>query len=328
MNFIPIGIGAGLASALLVAVVTQGTGLALMLFLLAPVPVLVAALGWDHRAGLVAALTGGLAIAVLAAPLAGLSFALATALPAWWLAYLALLGRPREDGSIEWYPLGNLLAWIAGTAALTYLAAAILPDFNFASYEAASREAAEAVLRLQTGTPEGADIPPFGDIPAQDVVERLAAATPVFAAQGFTIILTLYVWMSAKIVSASGRLARPWPFIPATLMPRGAMLVLAGAALAAALLDGFIGVIGLALTGGLVMAFGIQGLAAIHEMTLGRSGRMLILILTYVLILLSQGLVLLGLIFFGIADTAFGIRQRMRAARNGPRGPLPPNRTQ
>jgi hypothetical protein len=321
MNFVAIGAGAGLVSALLIAVVTRGTGLALVLFLLAPIPVLIASLGWDHRAGLVAALTGAIATAIVASPLGGLSFALATALPAWWLAYLAMLGRTHQDGSVEWYPTGNLLAWIAGMAALSYVIAAVIPDFDFQAYQAMSREAAELVLRVQTGTPEGAVIPPFGDIAAETVIERLAAATPIFAAQGFTIVLILYLWVSAKVVSTSGRLVRPWPYIPATQMPRNTLLVLAVAALAATIAGGFVGVLGLALTGAFIMAFGIQGLAALHDMTRGRSGRMFILILAYLLIFLSQGLVLLALVLFGIADSALSIRQRMGARINGPKGP-------
>ena len=55
MNFSLVGAGAGLVSALLFAVVAKATPLALLLFLLAPLPVLIVALGWDHRAGLVAA---------------------------------------------------------------------------------------------------------------------------------------------------------------------------------------------------------------------------------------------------------------------------------
>src|SRR3712207_5193797 len=118
MNFVATGIGAGLVSALLTAVVIKATPLAAVLYLLAPIPVLIVSLGWNHRSGLVAAAVGGLAIAVFLSPLSGVAFALVTGLPAWWLAYLALLGRPNPDGSMEWYPLGRLLAWIAGTAAL------------------------------------------------------------------------------------------------------------------------------------------------------------------------------------------------------------------
>ena len=56
-----IGVVAGLVSALLIGVIVKATPLALILYLLAPLPILIVALGWSHRAGLVAAATGTLA---------------------------------------------------------------------------------------------------------------------------------------------------------------------------------------------------------------------------------------------------------------------------
>src|SRR5215218_9887174 len=120
-SLLAIGFGAGLASALLFAVVVTGSSLALLLSLVAPLPILIAALGWNHRAGLVATLAGAGAVALAFRPTAGLAYALGWALPAWWLAYLTLLARPQSDGAPEWYPLGRLLLWIAATAALVTL---------------------------------------------------------------------------------------------------------------------------------------------------------------------------------------------------------------
>lgn len=314
-QFLPIGVGAGLVSALLAAVVTQGTAFALLLYMFAPVPILVAALGWDHRAGLVGALVGGLALAIALSPVSGLGFALGSALPAWWLAYLALLGRQAPDGTTEWYPLGRLLVWVAGISALTYLVAAAVPEFDYAVYEARVREATEMLLRVQTGTPEGVPLPPVGDATGADLAATLAGVAPLFAAQGFTLLLVLYLWLGAKIVAISGRLARPWPFIPGTMMPQTAVLALLGSALAAALLGGFVGLFALAFAGALGMAFGLQGLAAIHHVTIGRQGRTLILIGTYLLIFFSQGLVLAALMLVGIADSALGLRERYLASR-------------
>jgi hypothetical protein len=68
MNFVATGIGAGLVSALLWAVVLKATPLAEVLYLLAPIPVLIVSLGWNHRSGLIAALVGGLAIAAFVSP--------------------------------------------------------------------------------------------------------------------------------------------------------------------------------------------------------------------------------------------------------------------
>ena len=53
-----VGLGAGAASALLFASVTSGVILSIFLFYLAPLPIMIAAQGWSHWAGLVAAVTG------------------------------------------------------------------------------------------------------------------------------------------------------------------------------------------------------------------------------------------------------------------------------
>jgi uncharacterized BrkB/YihY/UPF0761 family membrane protein len=83
-------------------------------------------------------------------------------------------------------------------------------------------------------------------------------------------------------------------------------------------------VFALALSGAMMMAFGMQGLAAIHDVTQGRSGRGFILGFLYLLIFLSQGLVLFALMLFGVADSALDLRERMRAPKNGPK--WPPNK--
>ncbi len=325
MTFIAPGILAGLASAILISLIGFGTGLAVMLYLLAPLPVIIVTLAFDHRSGLVAGVIGAVAVAMLQGGLvSGLGYLITTALPAWWLAYLALLGRPGPSGYTEWYPLGRLLAWIAGTGALTFFGSIVLPGFDFETYRENTRQMAEMVLRAQTGTPESAPVPNIGEVPGDELAARLAGALPIFAGQGFTIILTFYMWIGARIVSASGRLLRPWPQISRTIMPREALYTLFATSLAAIFLDGFTGVLATALTGAFLMAFALQGLAAIHEMSEGRSGRPFILILAYMLILLSQGLIFLPLIMFGLTDTALGIRERMRANSQGRNGSGPP----
>ena len=105
-----VGIGAGLVSALLFTVVITGSPLALLLSYVAPLPVFIAALGWNHRAGLVAVASGTLAVTLVLKLSLGLAFAIGAALPAWWIAYLALLARNDDQNNSEWYPLGRLLA--------------------------------------------------------------------------------------------------------------------------------------------------------------------------------------------------------------------------
>src|SRR3954465_1085512 len=107
---------AGCASALMFASIVSGALISLLLFYLAPLPLMVAALGW----GPLGATIGGIAAATGLGAIFGLpyciAFVLTVALPAWWLGHLALLGRPLAGvvaagngaapvaPSLEWYP--------------------------------------------------------------------------------------------------------------------------------------------------------------------------------------------------------------------------------
>ena len=117
------------------ASIISGVLISLLLFYLAPLPLMVAALGW----GPLSATIGGIAAAIGLGAIFGLPYCIAfvvmVALPAWWLGHLALLGRPVSgvaaagNGAapvapeLEWYPIGRILLWIAGFAALTTMAA-------------------------------------------------------------------------------------------------------------------------------------------------------------------------------------------------------------
>src|SRR3974390_11644 len=124
-----VGVGAGIVGALLFASVVSGTVLSVFLFYLAPLPIMIAALGWSHWAGLTAALVGS---ACLIAALGGyffLAFLIAIGLPAWWLGYLALLARRNVAGdNLEWYPVGRLVLWSAVIATVVVVAA--IPEFG------------------------------------------------------------------------------------------------------------------------------------------------------------------------------------------------------
>ena len=337
---IGLGVGAGLVAALLFGVLLKASALAILLYLLAPLPILIVGLGWSHRASLAATVSGALALSLVVSPYLGLAFAAYLALPAWWLAYLALLGRTAPDGSLEWYPTGRLLAWVAGTAALAFVAIAVIASPDHATFHAQIQQMSRRVVEMQvqrgripppaqgtgqgvgqgvgeTGSAEpkaGAPETKGTDDLAGEVAEALATLAPALAAQGLAVLFTLYLWAAARIVQVSGRLHRPWPDIPATAMPRAVLVVLAGAVVLA-LAPGFVGVLGVALMGALSAAFALQGLAAFHDRSRGRPGRLALLIGLYVVLFLTQGVAMLALVLFGIADTA--LDRRRPQARGG-----------
>src|SRR4051812_74736 len=160
MTIILIALAAGCASALMFASIISGAPISLVLFYLAPLPLMVAGLGW----GPISATIGGIAAAIGLGAIFGLpyclAFVLTVALPAWWLGHLALLGRPANaavpagngaappPSALEWYPLGRILLWTAGFAALTTMAALFTLGGDAATITAALRR---GLLRIIGG---------------------------------------------------------------------------------------------------------------------------------------------------------------------------------
>ena len=76
-----IGIGAGAATALLFASVASGAVISILLFYLAPLPILIAAVGWSHWAALIAAVTASAGLAVVFGGTFFIAFLLGIGLP-------------------------------------------------------------------------------------------------------------------------------------------------------------------------------------------------------------------------------------------------------
>ena len=81
-----IGLGAGVAAALLFASVMSGTMLSIPLAYLTPLPIMIAGLGWSHWAALIAALSASAAIGVYLGGIFMVAFLTGVGLPAWWLS--------------------------------------------------------------------------------------------------------------------------------------------------------------------------------------------------------------------------------------------------
>ncbi|MGN6097887.1 MAG: hypothetical protein ACTHP8_16845 [Bosea sp. (in: a-proteobacteria)] len=301
-----VGIGAGLVAALLFSVVITGSPLAALLYSAAPLPIFIASLGWNHRSGLFATAAGALAVAVALAPTGGIAFALIIGLPAWWIAYLALLARSDAQGAVEWYPLGNLMVWIAATAALATVGSALVMTTDYETYRSVIARMIEGLLNEMVRSrlvslPAGIEV--------GELAHSLAPAVPLGIGASFVTTITANLWLAARAVKVSGRLPRPWPFIPATILPRKALLLLL-LCIFLAPLGGFLGVAATAFAGALLAAFMFSGLALLHDISRGRPWRGPLLISVYVALVVMQAVLTPLLALIGLADSLFGLRKR------------------
>jgi hypothetical protein len=315
-----IGIGAGAATALLFASVASGSPLSVVLFYLAPLPILLAALGWSHWAGLIAAVFASAGLAAVFSSYFFVMFLIGVGLPAWWLGYLTLLARPVEgapDG-LEWYPVGHLVVWAAILGAGVVVAGMLHFGTDEESYRSSLRTFMERMLRGGTRTPTlPAELPQGTDMGR--VIDFLVVALPPTAAVVTTITNLLNLWLASRVARISGRLRRPPSDLASMQFPAYAPALIA-AAVAVSFIPGLVGSFGTVFTASLLMAYAILGLAVMHAITRGMASRPFALGGLYA-VLLFFGWPVLLLSMLGLADTAFDLRGR--AARR--RGPPPPN---
>lgn len=341
------GMGAGAAAALLFASVTSGAALSVVLFYLAPLPIMIVALGWSHWAALAAAAAAaGLLASTFGTFFLGL-FLTSVGAPAWWLGYLALLGRPAgaksappvpvtpaprvgpEQAQMEWYPPGRLVLWAALIGAAVTAGALTTFGSDEAAIRHTLRDVLGQVLHPLSASPAdvpqtvpGADAqgdtagPPVAapDDDADHVVDLLAALLPPSAAVIAALTQVANLWLAALIVRLSGRLRCPWPDLTALSLPPLAA-GLYGAALCAVMVPGLTGLIAGLFAASLTIAFAMVGLSVMHAGTRGMHGRAAALWGAYgCIFLLIWPLGVMTLV--GVAETLFDLRGRF--FRRGP----------
>src|SRR3954447_25858944 len=312
-----IAIVAGSASALMFASIISGALISLLLFYLAPLPLMVAALGWGPLSaigGIVAATGLG---AIFGLPY-GIAFAVTVALPAWWLGHLALLGRSIDNGAsgngarsvapdLEWYPVGRILLWITGFAALSTMAALLTVGTDAASITGALKRGLLRILGPREAASTGE---------SEQWIDALVTIAPAAAAIVAMMTLTLNLWLAAKITATSGRLQRPWPDLKAAALPPMTLAALC-VAIAFGFAGGLLAILAQILTAALMIAYALTGFAVLHTMTLALKSRALWLSAAYAIVVVF-GWPVLAMVVLGLADAIFGLRQRYLQRRPPP----------
>lgn len=315
------GAGCGAVSALLFAVISTGSPLAFLLYLIAPLPILIATLGFGHQAGLVATLVSLAVTALIFSPFTGIVQALSIGLPSWFTAYLLLLGRssPSDDPvTMEWYPLGRVVLWVVGLSSAITLIGALLIAPNYESFVATFGRAVDVVLTYDPDLVQGLS----ADDKAQFVrsLSSLLAniAAPISAAAS-VVISVILLWVAGRIVDASGRLPRPWPDLSTMALPRLAVPALVlSLALAIAAQD-YPALAGRIVLASLIIGFCLQGLAVLHAITRPLKSRRSLLFAIYLVFVLLPGWPVIGIALLGIADMWLSFRTRFSTL------PLPSN---
>ncbi|HVV80841.1 MAG TPA: DUF2232 domain-containing protein [Pseudolabrys sp.] len=303
-----VGIGAGAAAALMFASVASGSLLSIFLFYVAPLPIMIAALGWSHWAAMIAALGAATTLASVFGGMFFLAFMIGTGIPAWWLGYLAMLARPgANEGSLEWYPPGRLVLWCAVLATIVISIGVLTFGTDLDTFRTEMRRGLERMIYSPPGM--------SGDANRAQLFDFLVTVLPAAAAVVATTTNAINLWLAARIVKFSGRLQRPWPHLPAMTFPGKAAAVLA-VAVGLTFIGGIGGLLAMVASAALVIAYGILGFAVLHAVTRHGRGRGLVLGIAYASVIVFFWPIF-ALCLLGLADTAIDLRGRA-ARRGGP----------
>ena len=333
-------IGAGLAAALLsmmpalknpagltmeLGAIPPVTLIAMAMAFMAPLPIMIAALGFGSVAGLIAAIVGAIAVGIVDLRPVGLAafhldkvtsggletlvFAVSFGLPSWMLSRAATfapgprltdkLGRIRPDE----IRLGLIIAIAAGFAALSAaldIGIAMNAHGGFKAFMEASAKQIEPLLTANNPLPKGAD--------GHKLALRFVYSAMAFMSAADMMLLAANLWLAARIAQFSGLLSAPWPDIPANLRIPRLLAILLAVALGLSFAGGPVGMVGVIVSGALLMAFLFQGLAVIHALTRGKSVRFPLLVIVYLTLIWTVALYAL----LGLIDSALSFRDRQK----------------
>jgi hypothetical protein len=291
----------------------------LLLFYLAPLPLMVAGLAWGPLSATIGGIAAAAGLAAIFGLPYGIAFVIMIALPAWWLGRLALLGRPvagdatAGDGAapaaqtLEWYPIGRILLWIAGFAVLTTTAVLFTLGTDAAAINDVIRKALQWFLGLRGAASSGE---------TEQALDALVIVAPAAGAIFTMMTLTLNLWLAAKIAATSGRLQRPWPDLKGAELPPMTLAVLS-LALAFCFTGGLLAILARIVAATLIMTYALTGFAALHTLTMALKHRALWLGCTYAVVVIFSW-PLLAMAALGLADAVFGLRRRYLQGRPPP----------
>jgi hypothetical protein len=307
-----IAVVCGLITALLfLAPLTLG-GLGFVMSTFTAMPLFVAALGFGTVNAIIAGVVAAVAVSFFTGVQGAIIVGGATLLPAIWVGHMVGLFRD-DDGTQEWFPISTILFRMALMCAVIAIGFGASVGY---SPEWAANQVETVLTQFANLQPETADAPILTPEQIKQRSVEAAGLIPIAMPMSLLLLMVINLLLAARFARKRGWILRPQVNLPLeTAMPQIAVGVFA-VAIALSFLSGPIALIAQVVTGAMVGAFLLVGLATLHYLTLGTPIRGVFLGITYFALLASRTLA--GVVaLIGVGETLFQIRAR-RGDPNSP----------
>ncbi len=322
-------LGGGVASALLSMLTLTHPPATMAMGALAPLPLMIAAIGFGPLAGGIAVLVGGafvalfelraghLVLTAMQSPAAAAidvgMFLLSLGLPA------ALLGvAARQNVSAVTTPRARPEERLLGRLAIISVAFAFLAVAGALAVAVGANGGLDAFNALLTKTfekvwqaiAEKRGLPATVDI--GQVAKQMTLLVPSVLAAAMVFFYLGNLWLAARIAQLSDLLGAPWPDLPRHMRVPRPLAALLAVSLPLSVLGGPVGFYARILSAALIAMLAIQGLAVLHALTRNRGSRVPLLLLVYLTfaVMTPWPLVLWGAV--GLLDSFFSFRDRQK----------------
>jgi hypothetical protein len=302
---------AGIASALLAASAAAGSMFGAILMVVAPLPLMIVAMGWHPLLALIGGALTSAMLALLFRGSAGVMFALLVMVPA-YLAAWTVWRRPVDGPAL----VGLLVIGAAAYASFATLVGAFSISFEYSALEQQLLRQSELMYRVMAGLKADAPLVAVSGQDPKVFISAMADAVGPFVAFMLGAIYLTNIWLAAKITDRSSRLPGPWVPVPDMLLPRVLMPV-AALSMLGGLLPGYMGFMLELISVASVLALIALGYASMHAASRGSALRGLILGTLWVLTLVF-GFPVLLMLLAGVAELSFGWRRSFSANRPNP----------
>lgn len=273
-----IAAAAGLLSSILYLALLKGFALGVVLSYVAPLPLMMVGLAFGLRATVSAGFVALLAVSLGSGHFGALTYALTSFAPSLILASRALLWRD-VNGQVEFYPPGQILAWLTAFGVMILFAGVLLLSGNPNGVEATVREQLSNVIQLMSV-----------ELPAatkEATVANWAAYFPSMVVGSWLIMVILNAVGAQRLLARYGKNARPTPDYQQLMLPDWVLVLMVVSLGVDAVLSGDVGYVAENLGLFLMIPFMCMGLASVHKWAATKPGTKLILAVMYGLLLLA-----------------------------------------